>query len=117
MIKRPFWLAVGAALGVGGTLWAEQRVRREVRRAVDAVTPLGTGAGWAAAAKEAQGRVQAAARSAATSSRQQEQELWDRFDRRRATRRGPGPARRAGGRNSGPLTHRIPDERRRRAPR
>jgi hypothetical protein len=114
MIKRPFWLAVGAALGVGGTLWAEQRVRREVRRAVDVVTPLGTGAGWAAAAKEAQGRVAAAARSAATERRQHEQELWERLDERHSLRREVAPAPRSG-QHAGGASHRVQGERRRRA--
>jgi hypothetical protein len=38
-MKRPLWLAAGVALGVGGTLWAEQRVRRGVQRVTTALTP------------------------------------------------------------------------------
>jgi hypothetical protein len=28
VIRRPLWLATGAALGVGGTLWARRRLER-----------------------------------------------------------------------------------------
>jgi hypothetical protein len=31
MLKRPLWLATGVAVGVGGTLWAEQRIRRATK--------------------------------------------------------------------------------------
>ncbi len=32
MIRRPLWLAAGAALGVGGTMWTRRRVERLSRR-------------------------------------------------------------------------------------
>ena len=32
MIKRPFWLLTGVALGVGGTIWVERQVREAVQR-------------------------------------------------------------------------------------
>jgi hypothetical protein len=32
MIRRPLWLATGAALGVGGTLWTRRRLDRLARR-------------------------------------------------------------------------------------
>ena len=32
MIRRPFWLAAGAALGAGGTVWAQRRLERLSRR-------------------------------------------------------------------------------------
>ncbi len=38
-MKRPFWLATGVALGVGGTLWAEQRVRRGVEQLAQRLSP------------------------------------------------------------------------------
>ena len=77
MVKRPFWMAVGAAMGVTGTLWAEQQVRRRLRQAGDAVRPQA----WAAAAREAQGRLREAARAGGTERRRREEELWDRLQR------------------------------------
>lgn len=38
MIRRPLWLAAGAALGAAGAIWAEQRVRRGLRQASDMLT-------------------------------------------------------------------------------
>lgn len=32
MIRRPLWLAAGAALGVGGTVWTRRRVEQLSRR-------------------------------------------------------------------------------------
>ncbi len=32
MIRRPLWLAAGAALGVGGTVWTRRRLERLSRR-------------------------------------------------------------------------------------
>ena len=32
MIRRPMWLAAGAALGVGGTMWTRRRLERLSRR-------------------------------------------------------------------------------------
>jgi hypothetical protein len=32
MMRRPLWLAAGAALGAGGTLWARRRLERLSRR-------------------------------------------------------------------------------------
>jgi len=32
MIRRPLWLAAGAALGVGGTVWTRRRLDRLSRR-------------------------------------------------------------------------------------
>ena len=32
MIRRPFWLVTGAALGAGGTVWARRRLERLSRR-------------------------------------------------------------------------------------
>jgi hypothetical protein len=32
VIRRPLWLAVGAALGVGGTVWTRRRVERLSQR-------------------------------------------------------------------------------------
>jgi hypothetical protein len=53
------------------------------------VGPLAGGDGWAAAAREAQGRLRAAATAAGSERRRREEELWDRLehDRRPADRR------------------------------
>ncbi|MDQ4098110.1 MAG: hypothetical protein M3144_09615 [Actinomycetota bacterium] len=32
MFKRLFWLSVGTALGLGGSLWAQRRFRRQIER-------------------------------------------------------------------------------------
>jgi hypothetical protein len=32
VIRRPLWLAAGAALGVGGTMWTRRRLERLSRR-------------------------------------------------------------------------------------
>ncbi|HVA04843.1 MAG TPA: hypothetical protein VMU64_13995 [Acidimicrobiales bacterium] len=32
MIRRPMWLAAGAAIGVGGTMWTRRRLERLSRR-------------------------------------------------------------------------------------
>jgi hypothetical protein len=32
MIRRPLWLAAGAALGVGGSMWTRRRLERLSRR-------------------------------------------------------------------------------------
>ncbi len=31
MLRRPLWLGTGVALGAGGALWLEQRLRRALR--------------------------------------------------------------------------------------
>jgi hypothetical protein len=38
-MRRPVWLALGVGVGVGGTLWAEQKVRRVVRQTAERLTP------------------------------------------------------------------------------
>jgi hypothetical protein len=39
MMRRSFWFATGVAIGAGGTLWAEQRLRRRVRQATSRLSP------------------------------------------------------------------------------
>jgi hypothetical protein len=38
-VRRTTWLAAGVAIGVGGTLWAGQRVRSGAQQAVDRLAP------------------------------------------------------------------------------
>lgn len=41
MMRRPLWLGAGVALGVGGTLWAELRLRRWIKRLPAVLASLG----------------------------------------------------------------------------
>jgi hypothetical protein len=72
-MRRPVWLAAGVAIGVGGTLWAEQRVRRQVRRLSERLRPSGLVEG-------ARGRVRAAIDAGRTERRRREEELWHELD-------------------------------------
>jgi hypothetical protein len=36
---RPAWLVAGVALGVGGTIWLEARVKRQVHQTVQRILP------------------------------------------------------------------------------
>ncbi len=39
MIKRVVWMGVGAAAGSAGTLWAQRKVRVQIERAAEKLTP------------------------------------------------------------------------------
>jgi hypothetical protein len=78
-MRRPIWLGAGIALGVGGTLWAEQRVRRRVRRAVEALSPAVAGNEALRAAREMGDRVRDAVDVARAERRRHEAELWRRM--------------------------------------
>jgi len=71
-MRRPLWLAAGAALGVGGTLWAERRLRR----VADRLTPpsLATEAGKSV--RRLGDRVQAAVAAGRQERERREEELW-----------------------------------------
>jgi hypothetical protein len=71
-MRRPLWLAAGAALGVGGTLWAERRLRRVAER----LTPpsLATEAGRSV--RRLGDRVQAAVAAGRQERERREEELW-----------------------------------------
>jgi hypothetical protein len=75
MMKRPFWFGTGLAAGVAGTLWAEQRIRRQVAR----LSPNHV-------ANEAVRQIGDRVRSAVDAGRQErdrrEAELWAELDRR-----------------------------------
>ena len=74
-MRRPLWLAAGAALGVGGTLWAERRLRRAAER----LTPpsLATEAGRSV--RRLGDRVQAAVAAGREERERREEELWVEF--------------------------------------
>lgn len=86
MIRRPLWLGAGVALGVGGTLWAEQRVRRRVRQLSAALTPAGAADEVRRSARAAGDRVRAAVDEARLECRHREAELWAGLEPRGALR-------------------------------
>jgi hypothetical protein len=81
-VKRPVWLAAGVALGVGGTLWAEQRVRRRMRRLADRLSPDSMAAEARDRARDAGERVRAAVESGRREQRRTEEALWQDLGRR-----------------------------------
>jgi hypothetical protein len=85
MMKRPFWFGTGMAAGVAGTLWAEQRIRRQIAR----LTPNYV-------ANQAVRQIGDRVRSAVDAGRQErdrrEAELWAELDQRTTVLR-PAPER------------------------
>lgn len=79
MIRRPLWFGAGLAAGVAGTVWAERRVRRQLRRAMDAISPTAAGQEALRSAREAAARVQVAVDAARSERRRRESELWHRL--------------------------------------
>jgi len=79
MMRRPMWLGAGIALGVGGTLWAEQRVRRRLRRAVELVSPAVAGSEALRAGRDVAARLREAADAARVERRRHEAELRRRM--------------------------------------
>lgn len=79
MIRRPMWFGAGVIAGVAGTMWAERRVRRQLRRAVEVLSPTGAGQEVMRSAREATARVQVAMDAARIERRRREAELWHRL--------------------------------------
>lgn len=79
MIRRPLWFGAGMAAGVAGTVWAHRRVRRQLRRAVDAISPSAAGQVAKRTAREATARVQVAVEAARSERQRREAELWYRL--------------------------------------
>jgi len=76
-VKRPFWVATGVVIGIGGTLWAEQRVRRGAAQLADALSAEQLAKG----ARRSAGAVGERMRGALEAGRQErartERELWE----------------------------------------
>ena len=104
MIRRPLWVATGVAIGVGGTLWAEQRVRRRLQQAADRLTPRHVADGARDSVRQLGARVRGAVEEGRDERDRTEAELWDGLDRRgpAAVPTGsPAPARRGSRHGSG----------------
>ncbi len=80
MMKRPFWLGTGVVLGVAGTLWAEQRVRRAVDQTVAKLTPTHMATEAAQSVRQLGDRVRAAVEEGRQERARREAELWDELD-------------------------------------
>jgi hypothetical protein len=87
--KRPFWLAMGAAVGAGSSLWIERRVRRTVQQAASRLQPdalaLEIGRSARQMAESTSERVRSAVSVGRTEMQQHEEELWAELAERRAT--------------------------------
>jgi len=81
VIRRPLWVATGVVIGVGGTLWAEQRVRRGLQQAADRLTPRHIAAGARDSVRGVGSRVRGALEAARDERARTEAELWEGLDR------------------------------------
>ncbi len=79
-MKRPVWLITGVALGVGGTLWAEQRVKKTIKRTLDRFTPESIGNGAIDSVRSLNERVKGAVNAALEEQSLQETLLRAEFD-------------------------------------
>jgi hypothetical protein len=85
-MRRPVWLAAGVALGVGGTLWAERRVRTAVAR----LTPEQVAAGARDSVRQLGGRVRSAVEAGREARSAREEELWEELAHRAGAPGGAG---------------------------
>ncbi len=80
MPKRTFWLATGAALGAGASLWVERRVRRTVQQAAARLQPdalvVEVGRSARQVAGSAGDRMRDAMASGRDEMQRREEELW-----------------------------------------
>jgi hypothetical protein len=81
-VGRSTWLVAGVAVGIGGTLWAEQRVRRTVAQAVDRLTPEHLAGEAISSVKAAGNRVRAAVDVGRDEKGRHEEQLWAEYDAR-----------------------------------
>lgn len=91
-MRRPMWLAAGVALGVGGTLWAEQRVRRGVRQAVAKLSPDQVAAGARDSVRQLGDRVRVAVDAGREERARREDELWEELEGWQSPSPGRAPA-------------------------
>jgi hypothetical protein len=94
--KRPFWLAMGAAIGAGSSLWVERRIRRAVQEAASRLQPdaLAVEIGRSARqmAESTGERVRSAVSVGRDEMRQHEEQLWEELSERRGVpMRAPQP--------------------------
>jgi hypothetical protein len=91
--NRPFWLAMGAAIGAGSSLWIERRIRRTVHEAARRLQPDALAVEIGRSAKQIAGSTSERVRSAVSvgrdEMRQHEEELWEDLSVRRGI---PQPA-------------------------
>ena len=92
MIRRPLWVATGVVIGVGGTLWAEQRVRRGLQHAADRLAPEHIAAGARDSVRQLGARVRGAVEEGRDERDRTEAALWQSVDER--------PVRAGGGQGS-----------------
>jgi hypothetical protein len=76
VIRRPLWLAAGAALGAGGTLWAQRRLERLARRVRRASVAGELASAVDRSRRQTAGRVRDAIATGRSDARQREDELW-----------------------------------------
>jgi hypothetical protein len=85
--KRPFWLAMGAAIGAGSSLWVERRMRRAVQEAARRLQPDALAVEIGRSAKQIAGSTRDRVRSAVSvgrdEMRQHEEQLWQDLSERR----------------------------------
>ncbi|HEY1990555.1 MAG TPA: hypothetical protein VGG43_13885 [Acidimicrobiales bacterium] len=86
--KRPFWLATGAAIGAGSSLWVERRIRRTVQDAARRLQPDALAVEIGKSAKQIAGSTSERVRSAVSvgrdEMRQHEERLWQDLSERRS---------------------------------
>lgn len=82
-MRRTVWLLTGVAIGAGGTLWAEQRLRRTVRQAADRLTPDHVVAETLEGARRLGDRLGAARGAGRRAAQDREEELWQELAARR----------------------------------
>ncbi len=94
--KRPFWLAAGAAIGAGSSLWIERRIRRTVHEAVNRLQPdaLAVEIGKSARqiAESTSERLRGAVAVGRDEMRQHEEQLWQDLSERRIAPNRAAPA-------------------------
>jgi hypothetical protein len=85
--KRPFWLAIGAAVGAGSSLWVERRIRRAVQDAASRLQPdalaLEIGRSARQIAESTGERVRSAVSVGRDEMRIHEEQLWQDLSERR----------------------------------
>ena len=86
-MRRPLWLAAGAALGAGGTVWARRRLERLSRR----VRPTAVAGELVSLAERTRrgtaDKVRDALDTGRSEARRRQEDLWRDLDARRGTAR------------------------------